>query len=72
MNMILPGAFASERLRELSGGVAGDSAFVQDVPLVRAGRPEEFGRTAAFLLSPAASYTTGSAVVVDGGSSRSL
>ena len=72
VNMILPGAFATERLRELSGGVAGDSAFVQDVPLGRAGRPEEFGRTVAFLLSPAASYTTGSAVVVDGGSSRSL
>lgn len=72
MNMILPGAFATERLRELSGGLAGDSGFVQGVPLGRAGRPEEFGRTAAFMLSPMASYMTGSAVVVDGGSSRSL
>lgn len=72
VNMLLPGAFATERLRELSGGIAEDSAFVRDVPLGRPGRPEEFGRAAAFLLSPMASYVTGAAVVIDGGSSRSL
>ncbi|AXV06685.1 3-oxoacyl-[acyl-carrier protein] reductase [Euzebya pacifica] len=72
VNMLLPGAFATERLRELSGGVAGDSAFVRDVPLGRAGRPEEFGRVGAFLLSPMSSYVTGASLVIDGGSSRSL
>lgn len=37
-------------------------------PLRRYGTPEEFGRTAAFLLSPAASYVTGVMLPVDGGS----
>ncbi|MHB1931242.1 MAG: SDR family oxidoreductase [Acidimicrobiales bacterium] len=42
------------------------------VPLRRLGRPEEFGRVAAMLLSPAASYVTGCVVPVDGGMIRAL
>ncbi|CAM5710032.1 SDR family oxidoreductase [Streptomyces hirsutus] len=37
------------------------------IPLRRYGTPAEFGRAAAFLLSPAASYVTGVMVPVDGG-----
>ena len=42
------------------------------IPLGRYGDPEELGRVAAFLLSPAASYLTGVIVPVDGGMIRSL
>jgi 3-oxoacyl-[acyl-carrier protein] reductase len=37
------------------------------IPLRRFGDPAEFGRVAAFLLSPAAGYVTGQAIFVDGG-----
>jgi len=42
------------------------------IPLRRYGEPDEFGRTAAFLLSPAASYITGAMIPVDGGAIRSI
>ncbi|MBA3991684.1 MAG: SDR family oxidoreductase, partial [Propionibacteriales bacterium] len=36
------------------------------------GQPAEFGRAAAFLLSPAAGYVTGAMLPVDGGITRGL
>lgn len=41
------------------------------VPLGRMGTVEEFGRTIAFLASPAASFIHGSAIMFDGGATRS-
>ncbi|APY88986.1 KR domain-containing protein [Streptomyces alfalfae] len=68
---VLPGRIATDRMRQLDGlspdPEATRAANEAGIPLRRYGTPEEFGRTAAFLLSPAASYLTGIMVPVDGG-----
>ncbi|MGC5567438.1 SDR family oxidoreductase [Streptomyces sp. FR-108] len=68
---VLPARIDTDRVRELDSYSADPEATraanEARIPLRRYGRPEEFGRTAAFLLSPAASYLTGVMVPVDGG-----
>uniref|UniRef100_A0AAU2VXN2 SDR family oxidoreductase n=1 Tax=Streptomyces sp. NBC_00008 TaxID=2903610 RepID=A0AAU2VXN2_9ACTN len=69
---VLPARIDTDRVRELDA-LSGDAEASRTanealIPLRRYGTPQEFGRTAAFLLSPAASYLTGIMVPVDGGS----
>ncbi len=76
VNGLLPVRIATDRVRELDA-LSGDPDEVrarlsERIPLRRYGEPEEFGRVAAFLLSPAASYITGSMIPVDGGAIRSI
>lgn len=76
MNGILPARIATGRVRELDAR-SGDPDQVrarlsERIPLRRYGEPAESGRTAAFLLSPAASYITGAMIPVDGGAIRSI
>ncbi len=47
--------------------VAGRAFLDSAVPLRRLGQPEEVAATIAFLLSDEASYTTGAALPVEGG-----
>jgi 3-oxoacyl-[acyl-carrier protein] reductase len=73
---LMPGTVATDRIAEIEAA-SGDAAAMRErtesgIPLRRVGQPEEFGRVAAFLLSPAASYVTGAMIPVDGGLLRSL
>jgi 3-oxoacyl-[acyl-carrier protein] reductase len=73
VNGLMPGRLDTDRVRSLDG--PDPQARVraeQGIPLRRYGTPEEFGRVAAFVLSPAASYLTGAMVPVDGGALRAL
>jgi 3-oxoacyl-[acyl-carrier protein] reductase len=76
VNGLLPGRVATERVAELDAAAddpdAAREAAVGGIPLRRQGKPEEFGRVAAFVLSPAASFVSGSLLPVDGGALRSL
>jgi 3-oxoacyl-[acyl-carrier protein] reductase len=73
VNGLLPGRVDTDRIKELDGSDPAVRTRVSaGIPLRRYGAPEEFGRVAAFLLSPAASYVTGAMVPVDGGAMRSL
>jgi len=68
---LLPARIDTDRVRELdrmsADPEATRAAHESRIPLRRYGRPEEFGKVGAFLLSPAASYLTGIMVPVDGG-----
>ena len=73
---LMPGAIETERARYLNSlkddPDAARASAEASIPLRRYGRPEEFGRVAAFVLSPAASYLTGSVIAVEGGAQRAL
>ena len=76
VNGLLPGRIDTDRVQELDAG-SGDAAAAKEkhlatIPLRRYGEPAEFGRVAAFVLSPAAGYVSGSMVPIDGGLIRSL
>jgi 3-oxoacyl-[acyl-carrier protein] reductase len=73
---LLPSRIDTDRVRELDA-LGGDPEAARarasaSIPLRRYGTTEEFGRAAAFLLSPAASYLTGTMLPVDGGAQQSL
>ena len=73
VNGLMPGRVQTDRIRELDGDDPEvPKRIAAGIPLRRYGDPAEFGRVAAFLLSPAASYVTGAMVPVDGGAMRAL
>jgi gluconate 5-dehydrogenase len=68
VNAICPGLFMTDINRQWNERRPDViQAFVQNVPMGRAGEPDEIGPLAVFLASPASSYVTGAAYVIDGG-----
>jgi 3-oxoacyl-[acyl-carrier protein] reductase len=69
VNGLLPGRISTDRMTYLDGQVSLEQreSALASIPLGRYGEPAEFGRVAAFVLSPAASYLTGTMLQVDGG-----
>lgn len=76
VNGIAPGRVATDRTLDLDARMGNSEAVRRRneaaIPLGRYGLPEEFGHAAAFLLSPVASFITGSIIPFDGGSLRAL
>jgi len=68
---LVPGRIATPRtvaVDESSPEVS--AARNRTIPLGRLGTPEEFASVATFMVSPVASYVTGTCVVIDGGALR--
>jgi 3-oxoacyl-[acyl-carrier protein] reductase len=81
LNTLGPGRIATDRVAQMDGARAESLGIpVEEVrgrseariPLGRYGEPEEFARVATFLASPANTYLTGQAFLVDGGMVRAL
>jgi 3-oxoacyl-[acyl-carrier protein] reductase len=79
VNAICPGSTRTDRIEQLladraerNGTSVEDEArkMAAEIPLGRIATPEEFGRVAAFLASPAASFVNGVSLLVDGGAYR--
>ncbi|EIQ00971.1 dehydrogenase of unknown specificity [Opitutaceae bacterium TAV1] len=70
VNAIAPGWIESPMLRQaLAGDQARTDRILARTPMRRLGEPEDIGRAAVYLASPAAKFVTGVCLPVDGGAS---
>lgn len=69
-NVLAPGGVWERKSQENPERVA--RMLTEQVPLGRLGSPEEIARAIVFLASPVSAFTTGAALVIDGGQTRAL
>jgi NAD(P)-dependent dehydrogenase (short-subunit alcohol dehydrogenase family) len=68
VNAVNPGLIDTQIARDVvSGSEQAYAELAKQVPMGRAGRPEEIAAAVLWLCSPAASYVVGHALTVDGG-----
>ena len=67
VNVICPGVFATDMTKGLLTDKGFQTMIKTKVPMARYGTPDELMGAALYLASDASSYTTGLALVVDGG-----
>jgi NAD(P)-dependent dehydrogenase (short-subunit alcohol dehydrogenase family) len=67
VNGISPGPFATEMNTVLMQDPARNAEFVSKIPMGRWGKVEDIGALAVFLCSDAASFITGTDILIDGG-----
>jgi 3-oxoacyl-[acyl-carrier protein] reductase len=65
VNAIAPGFILTEMTEKLPDKVKED--YIANIPLNRAGTPEDIAEAVSFLISPSASYITGIVINVSGG-----
>ncbi len=66
VNAIAPGLFPSKMTQFVFDGL-GEEGAAANIPMARAGRPDDIAGTAIYLSSRAGSYLTGAVIPVDGG-----
>jgi 3-oxoacyl-[acyl-carrier protein] reductase len=72
-NFVHPGRIATERIFSTGEGREEiEAEAARTIPAARLGTPEELAAAVLFLAGEPASYITGQAIVVDGGSMRSV
>ena len=67
VNAIAPGMILTPLNKEAEEDPDRLREIERNIPIGRAGRPEEVARLAAFLVSPDAAYITGTSITIDGG-----
>jgi 3-oxoacyl-[acyl-carrier protein] reductase len=67
VNAVCPGVIVTPMTEKSRSDPNIMRKWLEDIPQSRLGEPEEVARVVLFLCSDAASYMTGSAVMVDGG-----
>jgi 3-oxoacyl-[acyl-carrier protein] reductase len=70
VNSVQPGAHATDRMIQLTGGDLERAAA--EIPVGFVGDPDEFGAVVTFLCSEQARFVTGESILVDGGAYRGL